>query len=247
MDNTSWKALYELAVQQAQVKDVAAASVSVRKSLQLNPDHLPSWHLLSLIYSCKQISQSLRIIQARLDGYNSIIPSNVNTGMPVLSWSSTGKEQCSRSYFDAAEAYLLLLMAQMDYLEALEGPDTALDLYQDLFATYNNLSQALGMAASPAANRSSSGKKQRRLSASSRRPSDTTSTADASILPSSDEESSTADRGQRTRKRSLIDLGLGKRFGANSQVSPQQNGAGKLRELAGPPPLRLLTGNIKRS
>ncbi|KAI9258783.1 hypothetical protein BDA99DRAFT_514132 [Phascolomyces articulosus] len=149
-DINSWKVHYEIALQQAQMKDIIPAIASIGKSLQLKPDHIPSWHLLSLLNSCnqfKQVPQALQTIQAGLQecGSGTInVPTNITFGMPVLSWNIDEKH--SRSYHDKCEAYLRLRITQLELLEELDGPDAALRGYGELFSMYTLLAQSLGMS-----------------------------------------------------------------------------------------------------
>lgn len=150
LDPSSWQTYYELATQQAQVKDVVAALNSIGRSLHLEPTHLPSWHLLSLLYSCRQFndpsSRALETIETALSRFApdiNAIPNNLKYGLPVLSWSE--QENYSKRYYDQAEAYLRIRMAQVALLEKMQGPNAVLKLYNDLFATYTQLAQSLGM------------------------------------------------------------------------------------------------------
>lgn len=150
LDPASWQTHYELATQQAQIKDVAAALNSIGRSLHLEPSHLPSWHLLSLLYSCRQFNdtspRALETIQTALSRFapdTNNIPTNLKYGLPVLSWSE--RENYSRRYYEQAEAYLHIRMAQMALLEKMEGPDAVLKSYNELFAIYTKLAQSLGM------------------------------------------------------------------------------------------------------
>ncbi|KAG2222349.1 hypothetical protein INT45_009822, partial [Circinella minor] len=150
-DINSWKVHYEIALQQAQMKDIVQAMNSVGKSLQLKPDHIPSWHLLSLLNSCNQfqhvIPQALQTIQAGLQecGSGTInVPTNITFGMPVLSWNIDEKH--CRAYHDQCEAYLRLRMTQLELLELLDGPEAALGGYGELFSMYTLLAQSLGMS-----------------------------------------------------------------------------------------------------
>ncbi|KAI7878419.1 protein prenylyltransferase [Lichtheimia hyalospora FSU 10163] len=150
LDPSSWQTHYELATQQAQVKDVAAALNSIGRSLHLAPSHLPSWHLLSLLYACRQFNdtspRALETIQTALSRFapdTNDIPTNLKYGLPVLSWSE--QENYSRRYYEQAEAYLHIRMTQVALLEKMEGPNAVLKLYNELFAIYTKLAQSLGM------------------------------------------------------------------------------------------------------
>ncbi|KAL0076685.1 hypothetical protein F4703DRAFT_1743420 [Phycomyces blakesleeanus] len=118
---SSWRAYYELSLAQAQTRDIKGASISISKSIELNPEHLPSWHLLALLCSCKQnksVFESLETIEA---------------------------DKCSRYYFETAESYLTTRMSQILFLETLEGPRSVLKLYPELFTIYSKLSQSLDL------------------------------------------------------------------------------------------------------
>ncbi|KAI9020131.1 hypothetical protein CLU79DRAFT_888280 [Phycomyces nitens] len=144
----SWQGYYELALAQAQTRDTKAAGVSIAKSIELNPEHLPSWHLLALLCSCKQyksVFESLETIEAGLKECDIDIPT-LDINNIVLSWA--GETKCSRYYFETAEAYLTTRMSQIYFLEVLEGPRAILKLYPELFAIYSKLSQSLGLSSS---------------------------------------------------------------------------------------------------
>ncbi|KAI9313544.1 hypothetical protein BX666DRAFT_2030325 [Dichotomocladium elegans] len=145
--SVSWKTWYELAVQQAVMRDVYAALNSVTRSLQINREHLPSWHLLALISSCKQndnrSSEALQVIETGIEQSKILQRLNrIPENMPVLSWSA---EKSRAEYFNLAESYLLTCMSQIQLLEKLEGVDAVLILYRELFALYTKLSTDLGL------------------------------------------------------------------------------------------------------
>ncbi|OAD69936.1 hypothetical protein PHYBLDRAFT_171959 [Phycomyces blakesleeanus NRRL 1555(-)] len=143
---SSWRAYYELSLAQAQTRDIKGASISISKSIELNPEHLPSWHLLALLCSCKQnksVFESLETIEAGLRECDIDIPT-LDIKNIVLSWS--GEDKCSRYYFETAESYLTTRMSQILFLETLEGPRSVLKLYPELFTIYSKLSQSLDLS-----------------------------------------------------------------------------------------------------
>lgn len=52
LDAQCWETYYQLALQLAEMRDILKAVTTVSQSLQLNPSHLPSWHLLTLLCTC---------------------------------------------------------------------------------------------------------------------------------------------------------------------------------------------------
>ncbi|KAI9307106.1 hypothetical protein BJ944DRAFT_198193 [Cunninghamella echinulata] len=141
----SWDSYYELAVQQAQMRDISGSVSSVLQALQLKSDHLPSYHLLALLSTSKQIHQFPKALQAveaglKATDINQLIP--ISSNMPMMSWSD---EANSHEQFDQAEAYLTIRMTQIQLLETLEGSEAVLKLYGDLFTIYSKLSLQLGL------------------------------------------------------------------------------------------------------
>ncbi|KAI9268540.1 hypothetical protein EDC94DRAFT_514031 [Helicostylum pulchrum] len=127
LDPRSWQAFYQLGIQQALTGDMPAASNSVKRSIKLRGDFIPSWHLLSLIQSSRQfhaLPKSLQVIQAdlRLD-------------------TEEGQE-----FFDRAEAFLKMRLSQAAILENLEGAESTIKVYPDLFDMYSKLSKKMNIA-----------------------------------------------------------------------------------------------------
>lgn len=146
LDDVSWQTYYELAVEQAETKDIAGATASIGRSLQLNPRHIQSWHLLALLASCNrryQLAQGLQSIQAAISECDLDIPAGILNSLPVLSWN---KEKDSTLYINRAEAYLNIRIAQVQFLEALEGSEAVMNLYSDLFSMYAQLSKQIGIS-----------------------------------------------------------------------------------------------------
>lgn len=145
LDNTCWKSYYCLGLQQALMRDTQAAIKSVCKSIELNPRHVSSWHLLALLYSCKQtdhITKAIQTLEAGLSVCDSQ-PLHSMSGIPVFSW--TPGEVNASDLFEKAEAYLFMRMSLLSLKEASEGPESALSQYEDLFTTYSQITQQLGL------------------------------------------------------------------------------------------------------
>lgn len=147
LDDKAWQALYELAVQQAITRDVVAAASTAMRSIQLKRDHLPSWNLLALVYSCKHFYQTQQALQTLAAGLaqTDILEKTfqVNSDTPAVSWSND--EEYSQAYFYAAEAYLQSKISQIHLLESTEGSEAVLNLYTELFTVYAKFSQQLGL------------------------------------------------------------------------------------------------------
>ncbi|KAI7886762.1 TPR-like protein [Lichtheimia hyalospora FSU 10163] len=147
----SWQSWYELALQQAVVRDLQSAASSITRSIQLKKDHLPSWHLLALIYSCNQhqdkTTEALQLLETGIEQSKVLtILGDIPSEMPVVSWTG---EKTSSEYFYHAESYLELSMSQIQLLEKLEGAEAVLGLFPELFTLHSKLSSDLGLQDSP--------------------------------------------------------------------------------------------------
>lgn len=143
----SWQSWYELALQQAVVRDLQSAASSITRSIQLKKDHLPSWHLLALIYSCNQhqdkTTEALQLLETGIEQSKVLtILGDIPSELPVESWTG---EKTSSEYFHHAESYLELSMSQIQLLEKLEGPEAVLGLFPELFTLHSKLSADLGL------------------------------------------------------------------------------------------------------
>lgn len=147
-----WKSFYTLGLQQASMRDTHAAIVSVRRSIELNPHYASSWHLLSLLYSCKRTdhlalaSQTLELGLQAAEQQQSVWSLGA---IPVYSWTR-GEENAS-NVFERAESLISMRMSRLALLEARDGPESVIDQYQDLFALYAQLTQQLGLLEAPSA------------------------------------------------------------------------------------------------
>ncbi|KAI9272151.1 hypothetical protein EDC94DRAFT_511574 [Helicostylum pulchrum] len=126
-----WKSYYELALQQALVRDTHAAINSISKSIELRPDHVESWHLLALLYSSGLQLSTKNVSSA--------------TSIPVFSWNTN--EVNASDLYKKAESYLSIRMSQLTLKEAMEGPENVMDQYKELFEIYTQLTQELGITA----------------------------------------------------------------------------------------------------
>jgi tetratricopeptide (TPR) repeat protein len=145
LKGSRWKNHYELGLQQALVRDTHAAILSISKSIELFPNNVDSWHLLALLYSCKRtddLPKALKTLEAglQLSLKNTFISAS---GLPVFSWNQ--KEVSASELYKNAESYLSIRMSLLTLKEALEGPESVLDPYEELFTTYTQLTKQLGI------------------------------------------------------------------------------------------------------
>ena len=134
----SWQSYYELAVEQAITRNLYDATNSISRSIHLNQNYLPSWHLLALIHSCQEAKETQALQTIELGLQQSKLQQYSMTKMTPI-WSFTG-EQSVALYELTAESHLTMAMTQVQLLEKLEGPEAVLDLYADLFSMYAKLS-----------------------------------------------------------------------------------------------------------
>ncbi|EIE86446.1 hypothetical protein RO3G_11157 [Rhizopus delemar RA 99-880] len=119
LDPHSWQAFYELGLHQAISGDRSQAMASIKRSVELNPDFIPGWHLLALLQ--KHLSQALVILQ-------------------YVSDKHTIDEQDT---LEKAMLFMRIKMCQLSVLEELEGPCT--EGYTSLFFLFFKLSKKLNL------------------------------------------------------------------------------------------------------
>jgi hypothetical protein len=132
LDSRSWQTYYELGLQQALLKDMVSASSSIRRSIKLNGNFLPSWHLLSLVQSSRQFNALPRALQVMDAGLK-------ESDLWDLKTSKRMEQDDELEMYDEAEHYMRLRMSQTYLLELLEGPHAVLDVYSDLYQTYASI------------------------------------------------------------------------------------------------------------
>ncbi|KAI8641372.1 hypothetical protein BD408DRAFT_483450 [Parasitella parasitica] len=140
-----WKSFYALGLQQALMRDTHAAISSIRRSIELNACHSSSWHLLSLLYSCKRtdnLSLAFQTLELGLQAAEKQQPTWYLGTLPAYSW--TKKEANASDVFERAESLISMRMSQLTILEARKGPESVLHQYQELFSLYSQLTQQLG-------------------------------------------------------------------------------------------------------
>lgn len=145
LDDKSWRSYYVLGLQQSVMRDTYAAILSVSKSIEIYPHHVDSWHLLALLYSCKRtdnLPKSLKTLEAGLQLSMKAFPSA--SGLPVFSWNED--EANANDIYKQAESYFSIRMSQLTLQEAMEGPESVIDKFEELFTLYSQLTQQLGVS-----------------------------------------------------------------------------------------------------
>ncbi|KAI7899995.1 uncharacterized protein BX663DRAFT_488743 [Cokeromyces recurvatus] len=140
LDTRSWQTFYELGLQQTIMGDITSAITSIQRSIKLKEDFIPSWHLLALLYSSRQLyalPKSLELIQqCHNDHYKRLFD------MEKVMTLDTEEGQ---EFFERAESYIKMQMTQVTILEILEGSEAVLDAYLDLFNLYAKLSKKMNL------------------------------------------------------------------------------------------------------
>ncbi|KAG0194864.1 hypothetical protein DFQ28_002939 [Apophysomyces sp. BC1034] len=134
MEPNAWETHYQLALQQADMRDIGQALQSITRALQANPSHLPSWHLLTLVCSCpaqNDIRQALKTCEMGLQEVRGEVSDSQTNYSGYGSKQSIGNEE--------AEQQILLQITQTMLLDAIHGPDAALQSQEGLFASYGRL------------------------------------------------------------------------------------------------------------
>ncbi|KAF8982767.1 hypothetical protein BGZ46_000682 [Entomortierella lignicola] len=115
---------YLLALQLAEMREVSKAIVAVKRSVSINPSHIPSWHLLALLLSSqKDYERALNIC---------------SVGLRESEWDNPQTDGFSASQIDG-EDYLALRVTQAVLHDHVNGPEVALELQESLFGLYNKV------------------------------------------------------------------------------------------------------------
>lgn len=187
LDDKSWRTHYVLGLQQAVMRDTHAAILSVSKSIEIHPHHVDSWHLLALLYSCKRtdnLPKALKTLEAGLQLSMKTFPTA--SGLPVFSWNE--EESNANDIYKQAESYISIRMSQLTLQEAMEGPESVIDQYEELFTLYSQITQQLGVCepgeeintpATPSSPSSTGGRRRRKSSLSLIRRTSLTSIANS--------------------------------------------------------------------
>ncbi|KAF9926655.1 hypothetical protein FBU30_003799 [Linnemannia zychae] len=120
----AYEAFYYLALQQAEMRDIAKAIVSVKQSLNLSSSHIPSWHLLVLLLSAqKDYERALGVC---------------TVGLKESEWDLPQTDGFTASQLDG-EDYLALKITQAALIEQVNGAEAALEPQEALFILYTKV------------------------------------------------------------------------------------------------------------
>jgi len=153
VDPTAWETHYQLALQQAEVRDISHAIASVSQALRTNSSHTPSWHLLTLLSSCPSAGNFQQAIQSfelglretdiereqngNGDAANSISPRGYYTheeGEQMLAFQTTG------AVLQAAAGNTEVALESHESLFALYGKVSTIDPAVAMFNDYSDFS-----------------------------------------------------------------------------------------------------------
>ncbi|KAI8643027.1 hypothetical protein BD408DRAFT_415460 [Parasitella parasitica] len=125
INNQSWETYYQLGLQLADMRDIVQAIQMVTQSLQYNPHHLPSWHLLALLCTCPikdSQAQALKTCEIALTEASKIATKD--------RWID---------YSDDILQHVLLQMTQTLLVERVHGAEAALSAQEALFQVFGKI------------------------------------------------------------------------------------------------------------
>ncbi|KAI9263323.1 hypothetical protein BDA99DRAFT_509951 [Phascolomyces articulosus] len=131
--NESWETYYQLALQRGETRDIGQAIQATSKALQLNPRHIPSWHLLVLLCTCPMqgdMQQAFKTCETALEKVQDIIVDYHENELNNI-------ELGTRPGFDDLSQYVSLETTHSMLLNIIKGPADALESQKDVFASYN--------------------------------------------------------------------------------------------------------------
>ncbi|KAG0222152.1 hypothetical protein BGX31_009317 [Mortierella sp. GBA43] len=115
---------YHLALQLAEMREIPKAILAAKQSLSINPSHIPSWHLLTLLLSSqKDYEKALGICAV---------------GLKESPWDQGQTEDISTLDADGEE-YLSLCITQAILQDQVHGPESALEHQSALFSLYSRV------------------------------------------------------------------------------------------------------------
>ncbi|KAJ3296469.1 hypothetical protein HK104_001562 [Borealophlyctis nickersoniae] len=152
LNESCWQAWYQLAMQYAELGEIADAIAAVNKSLQLKSNHIPSWNLLALLVSSrKELDQALKVCDM---GWKECIGTVVRARQPtVIVPFAIVPEEGSRAptppelegfTWDLVESgdkedLMNLKLTQLTIETTKFGPKAGLETLQFLFVLYRKL------------------------------------------------------------------------------------------------------------
>lgn len=129
LDSNPWETYYQLALQHAEMRNIGQAVQMITKAIQADPSNLPSWHLLTLIISCPahgDYKQALKTCELGLQQIKAVDYGDIFGDY-------------NGSDYDEAEQHLMFQLTRTSLLNALHGPESALESSETLFASYGKI------------------------------------------------------------------------------------------------------------
>ncbi|KAI7855650.1 hypothetical protein BDC45DRAFT_505552 [Circinella umbellata] len=136
INGSSWETYYQLALQRGETRDIRQAIHATTKALQLNPKHIPSWHLLVLLCTCPaqgDMQQALKTCKTALKKVQDIIAEYHHENNEELSTLELG----TQPGFDDLLQYVSLETTLSMLINSTKGPLDALESQKNVFASYN--------------------------------------------------------------------------------------------------------------
>ncbi|KAG2185895.1 hypothetical protein INT43_002333 [Umbelopsis isabellina] len=137
IDSSQWETYYQLALQQAETRDIAHAIASVSQALRINSTHTPSWHLLTLLSSCPvagNLNQAMQSYDLGMSEVDREIEQNGNGDAANSIYPSALQTH------DGGEEMLAYQITGAVLRDALGDTDLALESHESLFALYGRVS-----------------------------------------------------------------------------------------------------------
>lgn len=126
INNQSWETYYQLALQLAEMRDIVQAMQMVTQSLQLNSQHLPSWHLLALLCTCPILDNQAQALKT------------CEIGLLEASSQIANKDSWV-DYSDDILQHVMLQMTQTLLVERVHGAEAAMASQEALFQVFGKI------------------------------------------------------------------------------------------------------------
>ncbi|KAI8090162.1 uncharacterized protein B0P05DRAFT_464519 [Gilbertella persicaria] len=126
LNSHAWQSFYQLALQQAEMRDIGQAIQSVTQAIQRNPNHVPSWHLLTLLISCP--------VQ---DDYKQALKT-CDMGLQQAHMEDQEGEG-DINQFDEAEQHMMYHITRILLMHTMHGPESALESSETLFSLFRKV------------------------------------------------------------------------------------------------------------
>lgn len=132
MDPDSWKTYYQMALQQAEMRNIGQAVQSITQAIQRNPRHISLWHLLTLLITCPAQGGFTQALKTCDMGIQQAQQQDVSSdGVDGLLLSNDEYEKASQQLIYHITRTLLLF--------TIYGPDIALTSSETLFAAFRRI------------------------------------------------------------------------------------------------------------